>query len=644
MKANRKGTLRLLFRLFLGCFALLGSSQPLRAAEEKPDRPLFLNLLWTYHCPPSTKLPNGAYSQPWARLRAVRDCAGMADLVEDTPGLKVSFSLSPVFLDQLKNLNSGVTDRYFQLAEIPADRLLDKEKKEILAGFFSVPPVVQKRFPGYARLKATLSASYSSQDWRDLQTLFFLGWLNQEEFEESEGNDNSLEGIIKKNGDFSEEQKMMVLARHRQVLRSLLPRLKRLQAEGRLEIATTPYAHPILPLLLDSGLAKENQEKSSFSWPCDAKAQIDRGVAVYTSVFGVGPRGMWPPEGAVSPGMAPLVKGIGLRWMASGEKVFAASELSGHQLYRPWQVKGGPAVFFRNDRLSEEIRRVYPQMRGEEAAKNLLEQLDQVAREVDSDENHPIATLVLDGASTWDSYPDGGRAFLRSFYQGLVHDPRLKTILPSEYLSRFPIETLDRLASGWLGGVDFKEWVGRPSKDRSWNFLGIARQKVEEFSKKHPGDPRGEKALESLYLAEGSDWFSPSAWASWDGDAIFRGLLSSAYRQIGQRLPKEWGIPLRPPLARLDRQPKGNFTPYLDGRLNEWGRTGRILGERSAPIACLNYDWDKDNLYLALTFHERVAPYFLLHFGLPDREKGKMVPKVPFLCQYRAELSLGGGS
>ncbi|HEY9764956.1 MAG TPA: hypothetical protein V6C82_01260, partial [Chroococcales cyanobacterium] len=432
----------------------------------------------------------------------------------------------------------------------------------------------------------------------------------------------------------------------RQTLRQLLPRLKRLQSEGRIEVATTPYAHPILPLLLDSGLAKENQEKNLFSWPCDAKEQIDRGVAAYYSAFGCGPKGMWPPEGAVSPGMAPLVKGIGLRWMASGEKVFAASDLEENDLYHPWQIKGGPAIFFRSDRLAEEIRRVYPQMKGEEAAKNLLEQLDQLSREInaDPDESHPVATLILDGASTWDSYPDGGRTFLRSFYQGLTHDSRLRTILPSEYLSRFPIETLERLASGWLGGVNFKEWVGQPSKDRSWHFLGIARQKVEEFSKKRPGEPRAEKALEALYLAEGSDWFAPSAWASWDGDSIFRGLLSSAYRQIGQKAPTEWGIPLRPALAKPDRQPKGNFTPRLDGRLDEWGRTGRILGDTNAPIACLNYDWDKNNLYIALTFRERVAPYFLLEFGLPDREQGKVVPGVPFPCQYRAELSLGGGS
>ncbi|MGE5707692.1 MAG: hypothetical protein ACM3YO_05110, partial [Bacteroidota bacterium] len=433
--------------------------------------------------------------------------------------------------------------------------------------------------------------------------------------------------LERKASGFTEEEKMMVLSRHRQWLQTLLPRLKHLQAEGKIEIAMTPYSHPILPLL-----------SSNLGFSSDAREQIDEGIKVYTNTFGCGPRGLWPPEGAVSQGMAPLLKSVGLRWMATGQGVLAASD--GLEALHPYQVKGGPAVFFRNDRLSEDFLRRYPYLKGENAARELLRQIEQLDDHEKLEKTGEVVTLIVDGSATFDAYPDAGQAFLSALYRGLANHSRIKTVLPSIYLSHYPIPTLERLASGSLRSSGWATWEGDPAQDRAWRFLRFARTKVEDFRQKHPGDPRTQRALRSLYLAESSDWFNPS---SWEWDPTFRSFLSESFRHIEQTIPAEWTLPVLPSLTVSARAPRGGFTPRLDGNLAEWSRSGQVPGD-GKTLARLDYDWDRDNLYLGVTFREQVAPFFNLQFGCLDQEGGKKEKNLPFLSHYRAELSLGGGT
>ncbi|MGE5708040.1 MAG: hypothetical protein ACM3YO_06880, partial [Bacteroidota bacterium] len=169
-------------RFGLSLLLLLGMIPPVQAEE----KPLMLNLMWTYHCPPAQQV-GGVYQQPWARLRAVRDLAGMlnhleklekiekSEKSEKAERVEVSLSLSPVLIEQIKRLSQGGTDRNFQLAEIPADRLRDAEKKALFDRFFSVPKA--QRSSGLRRLRNKAFSSFTTQDWRDLQTLFYLDWM-----------------------------------------------------------------------------------------------------------------------------------------------------------------------------------------------------------------------------------------------------------------------------------------------------------------------------------------------------------------------------------------------------------------------------------------------------------------------------------
>ena len=78
----------------------------------------------------------------------------------------------------------------------------------------------------------------------------------------------------------------------------------RLEHDGQVEILTTPYYHPILPLIIDSRSALRGDPKAilpdpPFAYPDDAAFQIEEAIASHERAFGQKPRGMWPSEGSI---------------------------------------------------------------------------------------------------------------------------------------------------------------------------------------------------------------------------------------------------------------------------------------------------------------------------------------------------------
>src|SRR2546428_11326206 len=104
----------------------------------------------------------------------------------------------------------------------------------------------------------------------------------------------------------------------------------RLERDGQVEILTTPYYHPILPLLIDDRSALRSDPsallpETPFAYPDDAAFQLEEAVASHGRAFGQKPRGVWPSEGAVSPEAADAIRKVGLSWFASDEGVLARS-------------------------------------------------------------------------------------------------------------------------------------------------------------------------------------------------------------------------------------------------------------------------------------------------------------------------------
>src|SRR5207244_10752481 len=117
---------------------------------------------------------------------------------------------------------------------------------------------------------------------------------------------------------FTEADKDALLGKQAELLADVLPAWKRAFATGVLEAGTSPYHHPILPLLVDGESAHESSPKATlpahrFRHPDDARAQIALGLETFERLLGFRPAGMWPPEGALSEASLRLMAEAGVK-------------------------------------------------------------------------------------------------------------------------------------------------------------------------------------------------------------------------------------------------------------------------------------------------------------------------------------------
>ena len=129
---------------------------------------------------------------------------------------------------------------------------------------------------------------------------------------------------------YTEADKKVVLAEHRRIVRQVIPLHARLWEESRIEVTTTPLAHPILPLIADTDFAMTVDPTARlpahrYREIVDADQQVIRGLDVAERLLGRRPVGMWPAEGAVVQLVMSLFSKNGVRWVATGEDVLARS-------------------------------------------------------------------------------------------------------------------------------------------------------------------------------------------------------------------------------------------------------------------------------------------------------------------------------
>ena len=364
-----------------------------------------------------------------------------------------------------------------------------------------------------------------------------------------------------------------MIAEQFKILRAVIPLHRALQDEGRIEVATTPFAHPILPLIVDTDEATIDRAGTThptrFHHPEDADAQVELAVGLYRDGFGASPEGMWPAEGAVSASTVPIYARNGVRWIASDEGVLARSGRRGYDvrdprvLCRPYRATDSGeslSVFFRETRLSNAIGFDY-HGHGDyrKAAEDFVGEIkERYTRKLSDDEDYVLA-VILDGENAWGSYRDDGRPFLEALYELLAKDPEIRTVTFREYLegnaargvSAHPMGQHHALHEPFTGswideagsapGVDLGTWIGEDEENRAWELLGRARA----FLKTEGATPgSAPAAFEALYIAEGSDWFW---WFGADQDSgkdeefddLFRTHLKNVYRACGASSPED---------------------------------------------------------------------------------------------------------
>ena len=238
-------------------------------------QPVLVSFLWHMHQPFYKDLVRKTYVMPWAYLHGTKDYFGMPALVEEFPDVHQTFNLVPSLVLQLEEYAEGTAhDASLDLAFKPVSDLTAEDRATILERLFPVPiRTMLQPFPRYFELyerrnDPTRRHAFSDQDIRDIQVWWSLAWFDH---------DRRPQELVKKGSNFSEDDKAGLRKLTQQLLKKIIPEYRRMQDKGSIEISTTPFYHPILPILIDSHAASEHPAVN-VHLPDDALEQLRRAL------------------------------------------------------------------------------------------------------------------------------------------------------------------------------------------------------------------------------------------------------------------------------------------------------------------------------------------------------------------------------
>jgi len=612
--------------------------------------PLYVAFMWHHHQPYYRDPGRDVYVLPWVRMHAVKDYLHMAEVLREHPDIKATFNLVPSLVEQILAYANGEAEDAMSLLGRQSS-WTDEEKRLILNFGFSINwHRIAFQFPRYRELIAQQEVvlrqpdTFSDQDYRDLLVWFNLAWTDPNLLEQ----DERLRRLVEKGRGFTIADFETVIAVHREICARVLPAYRELADRGQVELTTSPYHHPILPLLVNTDHARRATPDlpvpdPPFSALEDVTAQIRMGMAAHSDTLGQTAQGLWPPEHAVSPEVLPFFLSNGVQWFVSDEAVLGGSlgiffhrdeqeqVWEPRRLYQPYRIRtlhGDIVAVFRDHILSDKIGFTYMHYPPHQAAEDLIVRLQTIYYRLNDPTNPYLVVIALDGENAWEHYEHNGDPFLTELYRRLASHPLLETTTVTEYVDRFGTRAeLDRLATGsWING-DLTTWIGDPEHNVAWSLLRDTRRDLVQYQDEHEGNPSWQDALERawrhLYIAEASDWFW---WYSHRNtsdqdmlfDALFRANLAEVYRSLGVTVPPAL---LRPIVARAPapvalRPPY--FTPPLDAAADpmvHWAQAHTIRARVSTgtmqaaqlPIQTMRLGYDAENIYVRLELGEPVT-------------------------------------
>src|SRR5215469_9820157 len=539
--------------------------------------PIRVVILWHMHQPFYKDLMTGEYRLPWVRMHGLKDYYGMVKLLDEFPRVHQTFNLVPSLITQINDYVAGTArDPFLEVATKPAAGLNEQERRFALEYLFQANHThMIGRYPRYAELldqlrglggSAGAERHFSNQDFTDLQVLSQIAWFDEFFLDEP-----GIAELIRKERCYSEEDQRLVINCERELLGRVLPAYRNAAERGSIEISTSPFYHPILPLLCDTNIGAVSSPnlplpQNRFRHPEDARDQILRGLDLHEKVFGIRPHGMWPSEGSVSEEAIAIAHELGVRWMATDEGILGRTtghffgrdnegRMAGNLAEKLYTIhryeKGSTAMqlLFRDHTISDLIGFVYSGMPAAEAAQHLIRNIKKAAQPVLDKGQDAVVSIILDGENAWEYYPKSGRDFLRRFYDALQKTPAMEAVTISEAIERH--RNFGRLGSifpgSWIS-ANFNVWIGAPEDNRSWDYLFHARSFYEQNAA-HASEPQRKLAYEELLIAEGSDWnwwYGPEHHSANDRDfdELYRKHLSNVYQALGATPPDYLAQPI----------------------------------------------------------------------------------------------------
>lgn len=674
-----------------------------KAKTAKIKRSVYVAIVWHQHQPHYADAKSEYLMGPWVRKHATKDYYDMASVLRDYPEVHLTMNLTAVLLEQLHKfylvpmgdtddqgnplvdtVNNRVNEeaflaKYRNRTDPWIDLLLDdtpdplgiqgpKPTDKQIELLYNAPwsclstsDQIMYFFPQYKALRDRAPSSYGYEDLLLLKVLFELSWFDPDflngPVKMPDGETVDLSDVVSKDaaGRFSlkgpptEDLANRLVAENYKIMKNIIPIHKEIRYDpdtrkGQVEISTTPFYHPILPLIWSTDQAKicqpnDTLPEPAYSYKEDTNAQVAKAVKYYKDLFGVAPKGMWPGEGSVAESVVSAFTSNGLLWVATDQDVLKNSiESTGgtagscYQCY-PYRAdddgSGKPlGIVFRDTGISNKIGFTFQGLWGQVAAGEFMKDIGSMAPPFGGSDR--LVTVILDGENAWESYvkEHDGKGFFAALYKSLQDGYTVGEVVPvtvAEYIlgnpdrniPSHPLDSLKELeplwAGSWIGG-DFGVWIGEGEENLAWDYLRQTRAALALNGPPPPNPsadppPAGEtkeyhawRMWEEMYAAEGSDWF----W--WYGDDMtspanddspfdmgFRSKLNAVYQSLntyrqlnGQATVK---VPDYAPIVQAKAQaPAGPFLvpPVIDGKENppdEWADGGLFYDNDSGAIA-----------------------------------------------------------
>jgi len=604
-------------------------------------------LLWHMHQPYYEDLVTREHILPWVRLHALKDYWGMVAMLDEFPGVKTTFNLVPSLLVQLEAFaQDKAHDRYLELGLKPAHALMPDDVRFILRNFFHAQ---RQRmidiFPRYAELLSlrgwgtsdseidAAARRFGIDDLRDLQIWQKLAWVDPAYHER----DPRVLALVEKARHFSEEDKQDLRAIELELLNAVIPAYRRAIEAGNVEVSTSPFYHPILPLLCDTDIYKRTHPlarspRQRFTRPDDALAQLEQAADYHERLFGRRPAGVWPSEGSVSDAVVPLIARAGFKWMATDEMILANTLATNFgrdgrglveqadRLYRPYLVSAGGAEVacgFRDHALSDLIGFVYAGWPAAAAADDFVGRLVEAGRHASAKDGReePTIFVILDGENAWEHFEGGGRPFLRALYGRLSRHPELRTVTMADACAA-PRERLQGIFPGSWIDANFYIWIGHADDQRAWSQVAEARQALDAAGPDVDADTLV-RARQEMFISEGSDWCwwygdDHSSEHDSEFDELFRRHLRNVYRLLQRPIPDELFISnistgslpvqMAPPTAHISPRLDGEDSSYFEwlcaGTLDLRSIAGAMHQvERQPVLTQVRFGFSQDALF-----------------------------------------------
>ena len=637
-----------------------------------------LVLIWHMHQPQYRDPATCSYLLPWTRLHALKDYWGMVKVLGEFPGVHATFNFVPLLAEQIEEYASGkFREPWFEVAFAPAESLNSGQKREVLERAFQVNENYVQRWPRFAELHSRVASGgteacvvqFDLGDWRDLQLLSQLAWMDEEYI----AKDPIVNALAAKGAGYSEADKSALREKQLELMGAVLPEYRIAAERGQIEISTTPYYHPILPLLCDTDVAVISNPHTplpqpAFRYPDDARQHLVRACKYHERVFGKPPAGLWPSEGSVSDAALEIAMELGFKWFATDEGVLGRTRNlgflrdpsgypeNGPELYTPWKLeRGGKSAhgFFRDHYISDLVGFVYSRMGAAAAAEDLHRRIRAIGDREPSGRTATVS-VILDGENAWEYYPENGRQFLREFYRRVQADPEIRALTATEAIevnADAPVMN-EIFPASWIN-ANFDVWIGHREDVRAWDLLRDAREAYGRAVKRAEsnGNEYGahlERAFEAVLAAEGSDWnwwYGPEHGSSNDRefDELYRKHLTEIYAALGEPAPDALAHPIKKSPERGRREPPETFLQVkVDGRETsyfEWlgaglyatdPRGGTMHGRRHV-LGELRFGFSDSHFYLRVdpdpdTLAE--IPDFQLRVTLWDSREARITVRV----------------